>query len=192
MHLSRVSFCSRSICTAETSRTSFELLVSCFLLKTLALSSWSWAVPEVRAFLMKTPADDFVSPSANCTRVGTHISPDRFWSLPLLPNAFLTDATVNAVPRSSGTLASLAKHSNKLPQSVITRMAKCSSLHSSGKTLHPITASHNNALVYSASSRASRRALDSAPKVDRIVRFETLLFQVMKDVGMASVFSTPP
>ena len=38
-------------------------------------------VPEVRAFLRKTPADDFVSPSANCTRVGAHISPDRFWSL---------------------------------------------------------------------------------------------------------------
>ena len=102
------------------------------------------------------------------------------------------DATVNAVPRSSGTLASLAKRSNKLLQSVITRMGKCSSSHSSGKTLHPITTSHNIAHVYSARSRASRHALASAPKVDRMVRFEALLFRVMKDVGMASVFSTPP
>ena len=35
------SFCSRSLCTTETSRTSFELLVSCFLLRTFVLSSWS-------------------------------------------------------------------------------------------------------------------------------------------------------
>ena len=170
------SFCSRSSCTTETSQTSLELLVS-------------------RAFLRKTPADDFVSPSANCTCVATHISPDRFWSvsLPLLPNTLSRrGATVNAVPRSSSTLASLAKCSNKLLQSVITRMGKCSSTHSSGKTLHPITTSHNIARVYSARSRASRHALASAPKVDRMVRFEALLFRVMKDVGMASVFSTPP
>ena len=96
------------------------------------------------------------------------------------------DATVNAVPRSSGTLASLAEQSNKLSHSVNSRMGKCSSPHSSGKTL-PLP--HNIARVCSAKSRASRHALASAPKVDRMVRFEALLFQVMKDIGMASVLS---
>ena len=72
--------------------------------------------------------------------------------LPLLPNY----ATVNAVPRSSGTLASLAKQSNKLLQPVTTRMGKCSSLHSSREILFPINTSHNIARVYSARSRASR------------------------------------
>ena len=125
------SFCSRSIGPTETSGTSYELLVACLLRKTFVLSSWSSSVPDVIAFLKKTPADDFVSPSANCTRVGTHISPERFWSLPT-PAEHLSrrEATVNAVPRSSGTRASLAKQLNKLLQSVITRMGKCSSLHS--------------------------------------------------------------
>ena len=46
--------------------------------------------------------------------------------------------------------------------------------HSSGKTLPPITTSHNIARVYSAKTRASRHALASAPKVDRMVRFRSL------------------
>ena len=55
-------------------------------------------------------------------------SPDRcVVSSPLLPKLSRRDATVNAVPRSSGTLASLAKQSNKLLQPVTTRMGKCSS-----------------------------------------------------------------
>ena len=76
------SFCSRSTRATGTSRTSFGLPVSCFCFRTFVLSSWSWAVPDVGAFLKKTPADDFVSPSANCPRVGTHIKPERFVSLP--------------------------------------------------------------------------------------------------------------
>ena len=73
-------FCSRSIRTTETSRTSFELQVSCFLVRTFVLSSWSSAVPDVRAFLKKTPANDFVRlPTA---RVGTRTGPNRFSSLP--------------------------------------------------------------------------------------------------------------
>ena len=121
------SFCSRSTGTTETSQTSFELLVICFLLKIFVLSSWSWAVPEVRAFLKKTPVEDFVSPSANCTRVDTHISPDRCLSLSTpAEHRSRREATINAVPRSSGTLASVAKQSNKLLQSAITRMDKCS------------------------------------------------------------------
>ena len=57
-------------------------------------------------FPEKAPADDFVSPSAN----SAHISPDRFSSLPT-PAEHLSrrDATVNAVPRSSGTLASFGQ-----------------------------------------------------------------------------------
>ena len=138
----------------------------------------------------KTPADDFVSPSANCTRVGTHLSPDHCSSPPTFAEHLSRrDATVNGVPRSSGTLASLAKQSNKLLQPVTTRMGKCSSLHSSGEILFPINTSHHSARVYSARSRASRRALASAPKVDRMVLFEALLFQVMKAIGMGPVFS---
>ena len=54
------SFCSKSICTPEISRTSFELLVSCFLLKALVLnichlptptSYLSCREPTVRAVL---------------------------------------------------------------------------------------------------------------------------------------------
>ena len=100
------------------------------------------------------------------------IKPDRFVCL---------DATVNAVPRSSGTFASLAKQSNKLLQCVITRMGECSSLHSSGKFVSPIGTTRNIARVYSASSRASRHALASVPKVDRMVRIEACLFQTMKN-----------
>ena len=168
------SFCSRSLCTTELSRTSFELLVSCFFLKSFVLSSWSWAVPEVKAFLRKTPAHDLVSPSANCTRAGTHIKPDRFVSLPT-PAEHLSrrDATVNAVPRSSGTLASLARQSNKLSQSVITRIEKRSSVHHQHLR-------HNMARVFSARSSTSRQALASVPKVDRMVRIEDFLFQVRK------------
>ena len=59
----------------------------------------------------------------------------------------------------------------------------------SGKTLATISTSHNIAHVYSARSRASRHALASAPEVDRMVLFDAVLFQVMKDIGMASVFS---
>ena len=47
----------------------------------------------------------FLRPSANCTRVGTHISTDR-------EHLSRRDATVNAVPRPCGTIASLAKQSN--------------------------------------------------------------------------------
>ena len=82
------------------------------------------------------------------------------------------DGSVNTVPRSSGTLASLAKQSNRLLQSVITRMDKCSTFHSSGSTSSKITTSHNMARVYSARSRASRHALASAPNVDKRVLFE--------------------
>ena len=76
------------------------------------------------------------------------------------------------------------RQSNKLLQSVITPR-----MDSSGKTLAPISTSHNMARVYSARSRASRQALASVPKVDRMVHFDALLFQVMKDIGMISVLS---
>ena len=117
-----------------------------------------------------------------------HISPGRFSSLPT-PAEHLShrDATVNAVFRSSGTLASLARQSSKLLQSVMTRIGKCSSFHSSGNTSLPIAASHNTAGVYSARSRASRHAIASTPKVDKMVVFEALLLQFMKESGVASV-----
>ena len=117
-----------------------------------------------------------------------HISPGRFSSLPIpVEHLSRRDATVNAVPRSSGTLASLAKQSSKLSQSIITQIGKCSSFHLSGDSSLPITTSHNIAGVYSARSRASRHAIASTPKVDKMVLFEALLFQVMKESGVASV-----
>ena len=172
------------------SRTSFELPVSCFRFMTFVLSSWSWAVPEVKAFLRKTPADNFASPSANCTRVGTHISPDRLVSLPT-PAEHLSrrDGTFNAVPRSSGTLASLARQSNKLLQSVITRVRKCSSVHSSRQNSCALQHLTQHGSCVFCQVKASRQALASAPNVDTMDRFEPLLLQVKKHTGMASVSS---
>ena len=108
----------------------------------------------MRAFLKRTPADYFVSPSANCTRVGTDIKHDRFVSLPT-PAEHLSQRCHSQCRPSI--LASLAKQSNKLLQSVIFLVSKCSSVHSSSKTQAkllpqsaPISTSHNIARVYSA------------------------------------------
>ena len=78
---------------------------NCFLFTTVLLSSWSWAVPDFRAVIHLTASNDFVGPSAQCNRVGIHISPDR-------KHLFHRDATFKVVPRSSGTLAPLARQLN--------------------------------------------------------------------------------
>ena len=58
-----------------------------------------------------------------------------------------------------------------------------------GDSSLPTTASHNMAGVYSARSRASRHAIASTPKVEKMVLLEALLFQLMKESGVASVGS---
>ena len=116
------------------------------------------------------------------------LNPSVWYLFPLLMNIFLGEMPPSAVPRSSGTLASLARESNKLLQSVITRVGAPSTIRQA-KPLLRLSTSLNMARVYSARSRASRQALALAPKVDRMVRFDALLFQVIKDIGMASLLS---
>ena len=89
--------------------------------------------PLFLPFLKKTPADDFVSPSTNCTPIVSRL-------FPLLLNTFLAE-----MPPSMPSLDPQAHL--RLWQSVTTRKSKCSSVHSSGKTLVPITTSHNMARV---------------------------------------------
>ena len=87
--------------------------------------------------------------SASCT----HVSPQRPWSLPTpAEHPSRKRRHCQPAPRSSGTLASLARQSNNLLQSVITRMGKCSSFHSCGITSPQITTSHKVTRVYYARS----------------------------------------
>ena len=70
-------FCSKSTSATESSRTFSPCRGVVFSSRYCCSPRVTERYPGITAFL-KTPADDFVSPSANCcTRVGTHISPDH-------------------------------------------------------------------------------------------------------------------